>query len=116
MKILLVDDSSVLRAIGRKALLASDLRFDDVVEAATATEALEWLAIEPTIGLVLSDAEAGPALVRAIRARGASVPVVVLATPSRRSDADAALAAGADGCASKPLTPESADAELAAFV
>ena len=74
-KLLLVDDSPVVRSASAQALFRSDLAFDRLVEARDAEEALAWLEADRSIALVLADLSprdgGGLELVRAIRERRA---------------------------------------------
>lgn len=117
-KLLIVDDSSTLRRIMRRVLREADLDIDDFLEARSGAEALKVLEAHPDIGLVLSDVDMpgmdGVDFVRALRARekNASVPIILVATESARTTAQRAIDQGANGCVSKPFTPDSIRAAL----
>jgi len=99
VKVLVVEDSAIMRDIIAEALRAHGVT---VVEAGDGVEALAALAAHPDVGLVITDLEMprldGFELIRRIRAqaRAARLPAVVIST--RGSDADklAAVEVGAD--------------------
>jgi len=107
-KLLLVDDSTVMRAILRRALAGADLAIGEILEASNAEETLERLSAHHDVALVLSDVDMPGLdvvdLVRAIRERATAgeLPVVVLASESKRALALDAVAAGANGWIGKP--------------
>ena len=117
-KLLLVDDSPVVRRASARALYRSDLAFDRLVEARDAQEALARIEADRSIALVLADLSPrdgdGLELVRAIRARRArgDLAVVVVASAGAREEARRALDAGADAWVERPFTPESIGADL----
>lgn len=84
--LLLVDDSRTLRKLVRRELERSDLELEAILEAESATNALDVLAQNPDVSLVLSDVNmpgaSGFELVRALRRRSASrdLPIVLLTT------------------------------------
>ena len=99
--ILLVDDDPALREV-----VGTNLRVVgyDVVAARDADGALAALD-EKAPDAILVD---GASAVRRIRThpRGASVPLIVLASPVRQGEAVAALDAGADDVVVRPFAPE----------
>ena len=120
-KLLLVDDSTVMRAILRGALSRAGLDVDEILEASNAEETLERLSAHHDVAVVLSDVDMPGVdvvdLVRAIRARATAgeLPVVVLASESKRALALAAVAAGANGWIDKPPSRDAIRAGLAAY-
>jgi two-component system, chemotaxis family, sensor kinase CheA len=103
-KVLVVEDSFTVRELQRSILEAAGYR---VVTARNGREALQCLAEDAEVGLVLTDIEMpeldGIELVRAIRAdeRHAELPVVIVTTRGEEEDRQAGLEAGADAYMAK---------------
>lgn len=106
MRVLVVDDSATLRKAAVNCL--NRLGFLDVVEAIDGLEALE--RFDASIRLVITDWNmprmTGIDLARALRGRGETVPILLIATRSVREDSLAAAEAGVDCYLTKPLTPD----------
>ncbi len=106
MKVLVVDDSSVMRRIVVNALAFGGIT--DVVQAADGEEAVQHCAAEP-IDLVLMDWNMpnlrGIDAVRAIRATGNKVPIIMVTTESEKTRVLEALKAGANNYVVKPFEP-----------
>lgn len=98
-KVLVVEDSFTVRELQRSILEAAGYR---VEVAHDGRQALEWLASDPEIGLVVTDVEMpemdGIALTRAIRQNPgrATLPIVIVTSRSSEDDRAAGIAAGAD--------------------
>ncbi len=107
LKVLLADDSGVMRKIILRALNA--LEITDVTEAADGAEALEFFNSE-SYDLVLSDWNMpnlnGLDLVKAIRATGSTVPIFMITTESEQSRVLQAIQAGASNYLVKPFEQE----------
>jgi two-component system, chemotaxis family, chemotaxis protein CheY len=110
-RILIVDDSSVMRKIVERSLRQAGLEIDDVVEAGNGIEALAAVREAP-FDLILSDINM-PAmdgieflrqLVTVESAKG--TPVVMVTTEGSESRVVEALAIGAKGYIRKPFTPD----------
>lgn len=118
-KLLIVDDSTAMRGIIRDRIARSGLPLDEVVEAASGRAALERLAYERDIDLVLCDQrmpdQDGLELVRTIRARFPRDRhrVVIVFAAGDLAAADQARAAGADGLVERPFTSTEIHAALA---
>lgn len=106
-RVLLVEDG-----IDNRRLIGMVLRRAgaDVRTAENGREALDVMgevASEPPVDLVLTDVQMpeldGHGLTRELRARGFQVPIVTLTAHAMESDREAALAAGCDGFATKPI-------------
>ena len=115
MKILIVDDSRVMRQIVTRTLRQAGYDGHDVVQAGNGVEALEVMADEEP-DLVLSDWNmpemTGIELLRALRGQGDTTPfgfVTSEGSPEMRARADAA---GALFLIAKPFTAESFDEAL----
>jgi two-component system chemotaxis response regulator CheY len=109
IRILVVDDSSTMRRIVAHNLEQTALDIEKIHFATEGNEALEILGGQP-VDVVLTDLNMpgldGAGLVRAMRARGSTTPVIVLSTSEAASRVDDALAAGAQGFVPKPFSPE----------
>lgn len=111
IRVLLVDDSSVMRKIVDRSLRQSGLEISAVLEAANGAEALAVLA-ENRVDLILCDINMpgmdGIELVKRLpgveNARG--VPVVMITTEGSESNVVQALSAGARGYIRKPFTAD----------
>lgn len=112
-RILLVEDSSSMRAYVRAALEASAELGDGVelVEAASGFDALRLLP-RASYDLVITDINMpdinGLELIRFVRgsAHHRDMPVLIISTQSAERDRERGLALGADGFLAKPFTVE----------
>lgn len=106
-KILIVDDSKAVHAFIKEALAGVGHAF---VDAFDGKEALASLASQADIGLVLLDWEmpvmTGIETIAAIRARGFSVPVIMVTSLNDMTNVARALDAGADDYVMKPFTKD----------
>ncbi|MHC4549579.1 MAG: response regulator [Planctomycetota bacterium] len=114
MRILVVDDSKVARAVLAKLL--KEIGYDDVAEAADGVEALERLDREPH-DLVITDWNMpnldGMGLVRAMQESDESdVPVLVVSSESYFNRIVEVMRAGAEGYIRKPFTAETLQAKI----
>ncbi|HUK01389.1 MAG TPA: response regulator [Steroidobacteraceae bacterium] len=106
-KILIVDDSSAVRTIVRKALREAGY---EVIEASNGLEALAIIGAD-RIHLVVSDlimpVMDGMGLLEAVRRHptGHVTPVIMLSTVTAQEQKEAARAAGARAWFSKPFQP-----------
>jgi two-component system chemotaxis response regulator CheY len=111
IRVLIVDDSSVMRKIVERALRQAGLDLKEVHEAGSGTEGLEVLRAR-AVDLILSDinmpAMDGLEFLRQIRAQdlAAGVPVVMITTESSEEHVKQAIQAGAQGYIRKPFTPD----------
>jgi two-component system chemotaxis response regulator CheY len=111
IRILIVDDSSVMRKIVERALRQAGLDQLLVLEAGSGTDGLELLKAKP-VDLILSDinmpAMDGLEFVRQIRGQNLApgVPVVMITTESSEEHVKQAIQAGAQGYIRKPFTAE----------
>lgn len=106
MKLLVVEDSSVVRGIVVRVLREAGLDCDGVVESGSGADALRRIGTDPSIGLVLCGANVAPAngvaFLTTLRERRTSseLPVLLLTT----ADLDGAHAEGVNGWLKKPFT------------
>lgn len=123
MRILIVDDSSVMRKLITRGLRQAGFDVDSVAEAGNGAEALEKLKFHEDIGLVLCDWNMpvmdGLAFVKHVRAGDgavAQVPIVMVTTEGGESKVQSAIEAGANGHIKKPFTPAVLKEKLAGFM
>ena len=109
MKVLLVDDSKMMRNIQKKIL--ETLGNIEFAEAGDGLEALNVIAANPTgFGLILIDWNMpnmdGITLVGKIRASDKATPLIMVTTESEKSRIMEAIKAGVNNYALKPFTTE----------
>ncbi|HTT34018.1 MAG TPA: response regulator [Methylomirabilota bacterium] len=111
LKVLIVDDSSVMRKIVERSLRQAGLELGEVLEAGNGAEALVEVQ-KGSLDLILSDINM-PAvdgleflknLAGVESAKG--VPVVMITTEGSEARVVEALSAGAKGYIRKPFTPD----------
>jgi len=111
MRVLIVDDSSVMRKIVERSLRQAGLNLVEVLEAGNGAEALAVLR-QGKVDLILCDINMpvmdGLEFVRQLphlqHAKG--VPVVMITTEGSEGHVLQALSAGARGYIRKPFTPD----------
>ena len=110
-RILIVDDSSVMRKIVERSLRQAGLEIVQVLEASNGAEALV-VAQNNALDLILSDINMptmdGLEFVRRLRnvENAKNVPVIMITTEAGESAVVQALSNGARGYIRKPFTPE----------
>lgn len=110
-RVLIVDDSSVMRKIVGRSLRQAGLEVQEVLEASNGSEALT-VARENPLDLILSDINMplmdGLEFVRRLRAieSAQDVPVVMITTEAGEAHVVQALSSGASGYIRKPFTPD----------
>lgn len=111
LKVLIVDDSSVMRKIVERALRQAGLDIGEVVEASNGAEALAEVQ-KGSLDLILSDINMpemdGLEFLKSVAGVEAvkGVPVVMITTEGSEARVVEALSAGARGYLRKPFTPE----------
>ncbi|MFZ0807993.1 MAG: response regulator [Candidatus Sulfotelmatobacter sp.] len=111
IRVLIVDDSSVMRKILERSLRQAGVELSSVLQAGNGAEALSVLA-ENQVDLILCDINMpvmdGLEFVKQLpgvaNAKGA--PVIMITTEGSESHVVQALSAGAKGYIRKPFTPE----------
>jgi two-component system, chemotaxis family, chemotaxis protein CheY len=111
LKVLIVDDSSVMRKIVERSLRQAGLDLAEVLEASNGAEGLAEVQKGP-LDLILSDINMpsmdGLEFLKSLsgvdQAKG--VPVVMITTEGSEARVVEALSAGAKGYLRKPFTPE----------
>jgi len=105
MKVLLVDDSGVMRKIIARGL--NSLWVDEVVEAADGVEALEKFGDGVGFDLILTDWNMpnmnGLELIQSIRGAGHKHPIMMITTESEKSQVLLAIQAGVNDYLVKPF-------------
>lgn len=108
MRILLVDDSRVMRALVSRTLRAAG--YDDLTEATSGAHALETVRASH-FDFVLTDWNMpemdGLQFLKAIKADGPDVPVGFVTSECTKSMIDLAISTGARFVVNKPFTAES---------
>jgi two-component system chemotaxis response regulator CheY len=117
MKVLVVDDSGVMRKIIVRALNAVGVV--DVVEAGDGLEGFNQFQAE-TFDLVLTDwnmpVRNGLELVTDIRATGSKVPIMMVTTEAQKSQVILAIQAGVTDYLTKPFENETLRKKLDKYV
>jgi len=121
-KLMIVDDSSTMRKIIKRVLRQAEIAVENILEAANGVEALEQLASNPDLGLILSDVNMpemnGIDLVKKIREGHTkdALPIIMVTTEGGQNMMTTALESGANGYVTKPFTPDSIRVALEPFV
>jgi two-component system chemotaxis response regulator CheY len=111
LRVLIVDDSSVMRKIVQRSLRQAGVELAEVLEAGNGVEALAAMQ-ETRVDLILSDINMptmdGLELVRQLQSveNAKGVPIVMITTEAGESHVVQALADGARGYIRKPFTPD----------
>ncbi len=111
-KILIVDDSSVTRAVLKKTIQMTGVDVEDFYEAANGSEALALLA-DNDVNLILADLNMpqmnGLEMMDNIFAdeKNASIPIIVVSTEASAARIKLLKEKGVRGYVHKPFTPES---------
>lgn len=107
MKILIVDDSRVMRQIVKRTLRQAGFTGHDIVEAGDGAEALA-LTLSEQPDLILADWNmpglTGLELLQQVRANGVTVPFGLVTSEVSDSMRERALSAGATFVIAKPFT------------
>jgi len=111
IKVLIVDDSAVMRKIVERCLRQAGIDVKEVVEASNGIEGLAALKAGP-VDLILSDinmpAMDGLEFLAGLRGleNATGTPVIMITTEGSESRVVEALTAGARGYIRKPFTPD----------
>ncbi|HTS71400.1 MAG TPA: response regulator [Terriglobia bacterium] len=111
LRVLIVDDSSVMRKIVDRSLRQAGLAIKEVFEASNGVEALARMQ-QTRVDLILSDinmpAMDGLELVRQLQAveNAQGVPIVMITTEAGETHVVQALSNGARGYIRKPFSPD----------
>jgi len=114
MKVLLVDDSGVMRKIIARGL--NSLWVDEVVEAADGVEALAKFGDGEGFDLIVTDWNMpnmnGLELIQAVRGAGHKTPIMMITTESEKSQVLLAIRAGVNDYLVKPFDQETLQIKL----
>jgi two-component system chemotaxis response regulator CheY len=114
--VLIVDDSSTMRKIISRSLRQAGLPVDEIYEACDGIDGLNVIASGKTIHLILSDINMpnmdGLEFVKAVRANGNAVPMVMVTTEGGEDVIQEAIESGASGSIKKPFTPNQLQEKL----
>lgn len=117
LKVLVADDSAVMRKIIIRSLNAVGLT--DITEAGDGAQAITAFGGD-RFQLVLTDwnmpNKSGLDVVKAIRATGSQVPVIMVTTESERSRVVDAIQAGVTDYLTKPFEAEALRTKLSQYV
>ena len=109
LKVLLVDDSSMMRKAIARAIRKGGIDIESTAEAADGKQGLAELASQ-SVDLVICDWNMpemnGLEFIRAARDDNYTVPIMMLTTEGTQDRVDQAMEAGANGYVTKPFTPE----------
>ncbi len=120
-KVLIIDDSAVMRKIIQRNIQQSGLVVDEFVEAGDGREALEKVTAND-IDLILCDWNmpnmSGIEFVKALRGSGqkGNIPIVMVTTEGSDAKVEEAKNSGANGYLTKPFTPEQLKSKLGNFL
>jgi len=110
-RVMIVDDSPVMRSFVRRTLDVAGLPISDCLEAGNGQEALSRLA-GSAVDLILTDINMpvmdGQGLLTSLKAdsQHAGIPVVVISTDSTEQRVGELIRLGASGYIRKPFPPE----------
>lgn len=117
--VMIVDDSSTMRKIISRSLRQAGLPVDDIYEAGDGIEGLSALEGK-TVALILSDINMpnmdGLEFVKAVRAKGITVPIVMITTEGGEDILREAMTNGATDSIKKPFTPEQLNEKLGGLI
>ncbi len=111
LRMLIVDDSPVMRKIVERALRQAGFSIAQIIEAGNGSQALDILR-QQTVDLVLSDINMpvmdGLELVRQLHMleSACGIPVLMITSEGSESHVAQAIALGACGYIRKPFTPD----------
>jgi two-component system, chemotaxis family, chemotaxis protein CheY len=119
MKVLIVDDTTLVRVVLRRWCLTLGLRNEDIVEAENGQTALNrFVTCSPDA--VITDWSMpvmdGLALVQEIRKRDSRVPIVMVTSQAERQHVIAAIEAGANDYLVKPFSAAEIRRKLFALI
>lgn len=115
--ILIVDDSSITRAVLKKTIGMSNVSINEIFEAGNGREALDILAKE-NVDLILADLNmpvmSGQEMVTKIldNEETCHIPILVISTEASTTRIDDLIDHGVKGYIHKPFTPEQVRDEL----
>lgn len=117
LKVLVIEDSPLMRKLIHKALRQSSVAVDETVEASNGEEGLKCLQ-ESSPDVILCDwnMPVMDGLEFVTQARTSSTtPIIMLTTEGTDDKKAKAVAAGANGYVTKPFTPEKLEQAIESF-
>ena len=121
LRVLIVDDSTVMRKIVERSLRQAGIELEEVREASNGAEALAQVQ-NSNLDLILSDINM-PSMdgIEFLRALGAvegakGVPVVMITTEGSEARVVEALSVGAKGYIRKPFTPDQVKERVSSLI
>jgi len=119
-KVLIIDDSAVMRKMIQRNLQQSGLLVDEYVEAGDGKDALEKMSADSSIDLILCDWNmpnmTGIEFVKSLRSSGNNTPIVMITTEGSDAKMEEAKSCGANGYLTKPFTPDQLKTKLGNFL
>ena len=123
MRVLLVDDSKVMRKIIMRGMAQAGFKIDQYLEASDGEQGLDVLKKEGKVDLILSDWNMpimdGLEFVEEVRA-GADetkdIPIIMVTTEGGEKKVEESLSAGANGHIKKPFTPADLQGALGQYL
>ena len=118
MRVLIVDDSAVMRKVIERSLRQAGIELSDVFQAGNGEEALEVLLTAPPLDFILSDINMpGMDGLRFLELRreqnlAPGTPVIMITTEASQPLVLRAIAAGARGYICKPFTSDQIKARI----
>lgn len=108
IKILLVEDHTVVRMLAKQFLIKKNFKVDAVADGASAL----LLAIENEYDLILMDLKlpnidgfGATKVIRALKNKNATIPILALTSSEEKEVSELMKAAGMNGYIGKPFTP-----------
>lgn len=109
-KVLIIDDSGVMRKIIQRNILQAGLLVDQFLEASDGKEGLEKVSQNNDLNLILCDWNmpnmTGIEFVKALRTSGKNTPIVMITTEGGEARIEEARNNGANGYLTKPFTTD----------
>lgn len=117
LKVLVVDDSTVMRKVIITALQNKmDVQDDNILQAADGVEAVEMATSHDGIGVILMDwnmpNKLGIDALRDIREAGVKTPVIMVTTEGEKQNVVTAIQAGANNYVIKPFSADDLCAKI----
>lgn len=112
LKVLIVDDSSVMRKIIEKTLQQAGIQLREVLQASNGSEALALVWNAPDLDVILCDYHMremdGLAFVKEVRKlpKHAETPILIISTEGSLDKMQESQGAGVSGYLTKPFTAE----------
>lgn len=114
MKVLIVDDSQIMRRIVTSVLKKAGV--EDIIEAENGKVALDLMTADKDIGLVLLDwnmpVMTGIEALKRARAANITIPIVMITTESEKARVLEAIKTGANDYLVKPFNPRDVTEKL----